>query len=72
MKINFEFDEKLAKKIESITGESVKDINGKTDLDILESIIEDLINECDYWKEQYEDLQDNVKENYKFIGQYED
>lgn len=34
-------------------------------------VIEDLDSELEAWKEKYEDLELDLKENYKFVGQPE-
>lgn len=40
-------------------------------VDDLLNCIEDLDGEIDHWKEKYEDLENDVKENYKFVGSEE-
>lgn len=45
-----------------------ENINGYIEVDSLLSMIEDLICEIEHLQEKYEDLQQNMKENYKWVG----
>ena len=45
-----------------------ENIKGYIDTDCLLSMIEDLICEVEYQKERYEDLERDLKENYKWVG----
>lgn len=45
-----------------------ENINGYIEIDSLLSMVEDLICEVDHWKEKYEDLEQDIKDNYKYVG----
>ena len=45
-----------------------ENINGYIETDCLLSMIEDLILEVEHQKELYEDLQQEIKDNYKYVG----
>lgn len=45
-----------------------ENIKGYIEVDSLLSMIEDLICEIHYQKEKYEDLEQDIKDNYKWVG----
>lgn len=61
-------DEELYKKIQQITFTDYNAIGNLIPVDSIEPMLEDLLCEIEHQEERYEDLEQNVRDNYRQLS----
>lgn len=69
--IYIEFDKNILEKVENITKTNYKSENGLVNSDNIETIIDDLLDEIDNLRNKIEDLEEDMRDNYKRVTQEE-
>jgi len=69
MYIEEELYDKISKEtITDYEGFLMDDMNYLVTIETAKGMLEDLLNEVYRWKEEYEDLKQDMYRNYKFVG----